>query len=125
MYLDGQITAHILNHFTTKGTPVLSVHDSYLIDCWKVAELRKAMADATEAVVGQSLKTSIKLPGKEEYSFVSDQELQTYIENNLSPPRCDGYVERLQTFEKRSGRNLGNTYSIDSQDDDEDDPNWA
>lgn len=42
--------------------------------------------EASEAVVGNSLATSIKLPGKDEYSFVSDYELQTYIENNLSPP---------------------------------------
>lgn len=55
----------------------------------------------------RSLASSIKLPGREEYSFVSDKELQTYIDNNLNPPRCDGYVERLEAFEKRSGRNIG------------------
>ncbi|OSQ41943.1 hypothetical protein MGEO_20875 [Marivita geojedonensis] len=107
MHLDGQITSHIHNHFTKQGIPVLSVHDSYIIDCWKVDELRQAMADASKAVVGRPLATSIKLPGKEEYSFVSDYELQTYIENNLNPPRCDGYVDRLQAFEKRTGRDIG------------------
>ena len=107
MNLDGQITSHIHNHFTDKGIPVLSVHDSYIVNCWNVAELRQAMADASKAVIGRALTTSIKLPGKEEYSFVSDRELQTYIDNNLNPPRCDGYVHRLQAFEKLTGRDIG------------------
>ncbi|OSQ42686.1 hypothetical protein [Marivita geojedonensis] len=126
MHLDSQITSRIHNHFTTKGIPVLSVHDSYIIDCWKVAELRQAMADASEAVVGRPLATSIKLPGKEEYSFVSDKELQTYIENNLNPPRCDGYVARLEAFEARTGRNLGRDYSIPppGEADEDADPDW-
>ena len=112
MNLDGQITSHIHNHFVEKGIPVLSVHDSYIIDCRKVDELRKVMVEASEAVVGKPLKTSIKLPGREEYSFVSDYDLQVYIENNLNAPRCDGYVERLEAFEARTGRNLGRDYSL-------------
>ncbi|WP_204326066.1 hypothetical protein [Sulfitobacter sediminilitoris] len=125
MNLDGQITSRIHNHFTKKGIPVLSVHDSYIISCWKVDELRKAMSEASEAIVGQPLATSIKLPGREEYSFVSDDELQTYIDNNLNPPRCDGYVERLEAFEARTGRDLGRDYGILSLGDDEEDaPDW-
>ena len=126
MNLDGQITSRIHNHFTGKGIPVLSVHDSYIINCWKVAELREAMAEASKAVVGRPLATSIKLPGREEYSFVSDRELQTYVDNNLNPPRCDGYVERLVAFEKRSGRNIG-PYDGDPQlmdSGDDGDPDW-
>ena len=125
MNLDGQITSHIHNHFTQKGIPVLSVHDSYIIDCWKVAELRSAMADASEAVVGRPLTASIKLPGREEYSFVSDYELQTYIENNLNPPRCDGYVERLEAFEARTGRDIGRDYGIPEVEEDDGDPDWS
>ncbi|MBM1690701.1 hypothetical protein [Sulfitobacter geojensis] len=127
MNLDAQITARIHNHFTDKGIPILSVHDSYLINCWKVGELRTAMADATKAVVGRSLATSIKLPGKEEYQWVSDKDLQTYIDNKLNPPRCDGYVERLQTFEKRTGRDIG-PYDGDPRlmdgEADDGDPDW-
>lgn len=62
MYLDSQITAQVHNHFTKQGIPVLSVHDSYIIDYMKVAELRHVMAEASKAVVGQPLPTSIKLP---------------------------------------------------------------
>lgn len=120
MHLDGQITSRIHNHFTEKGIPVLSVHDSYIIDCRKVDELRKAMAEASEAVVGRPLATSIKLPGREEYEWVSDYDLQVYIENNLNTPRCDGYVGRLAAFEARTGRNLGRDYTIYHYDDDAD-----
>jgi hypothetical protein len=127
MHLDGQITSRVHNHFTEKGIPVLSVHDSYIIDFRKVDELRKAMAEASKAVVGRPLATSIKLPGREEYKWVSDYELQVYIDNNLNAPRCDGYVERLEAFEARTGRNLGRDYSIPppGEDDDVGDPDWA
>lgn len=107
MHLDGQITSHIQNALTTLNIPVLSVHDSYIVNCWKVKELREAMAEASKAVVGKTLRSAIKLPGRAEYSWVSDAELQVYIENNLSPPRCTGYVERLQAFEKQTGRAIG------------------
>ena len=33
--------------------PEVSVHDSYIIDCTRVAEMRAAMAKASEAVVGR------------------------------------------------------------------------
>ena len=112
MHLDGQITSRIHNHFTKKGIPVLSVHDSYIIDFLKVAELRQAMADASKTVVGRPLATSIKLPGRKEFEWVSDSDLQVYIDNNLNAHRCDGYVERLESFEARTGRNLGRDYSI-------------
>ena len=84
------------------------------------------MAEASTAVVGRPLVTSIKLPGKEEYSFVSDKELQTYIDNNLNPPRCDGYVERLEAFEARTGRDLGRDYQIPppGDDDGDEDHDW-
>ena len=127
MHLDGQITSRIHNHFTKKGIPVLSVHDSYIIDFRKVDELRKAMAEASKAVVGRPLATSIKLPGREEFEWVSDYDLQVYIDNNLNAHRCDGYVERLEAFEARTGRNLGRDYSIPPPGDDNDDgdPDWA
>ena len=32
MAMDGRITAKVINHFTKKGVPVLSVHDSYILD---------------------------------------------------------------------------------------------
>ena len=83
------------------------------------------MAEASKAVVGKPLATSIKLPGREEYEWVSDYDMQVYIDNVLNAPRCDGYVERLDAFEARTGRNLGIDYRIHTYDDGDDgDPDW-
>ncbi len=103
MYLDSQITAHVHRHFTNQGVPVLSVHDSYIIDHMKVAELRQVMAQASEAVMGQALPTAIKLPDMPEYADVSDEDLQEHIENRQNQ-RCQGYVDRLLAYEARTGR---------------------
>lgn len=70
MYLDSQITACVHRHFTRQGVPVLSVHDSYIIDHMKVAELRQVMAEASEAFMGRPLPTAIKLPDMPEYANV-------------------------------------------------------
>ncbi|MCF6433824.1 hypothetical protein, partial [Leisingera sp. MMG026] len=105
MYLDSQITAHIHSHFTQQGVPVLSIHDSYIIDHMRVAELRDVMAEASKAVVGQALPTSIKLPDMPEYSYVSDERLQEDIENRKGI-RCVGYMDRLFTYQERTGRSI-------------------
>lgn len=94
MRLDGDITAHIHRHFTEQGIPVLSVHDSYIIDCMRVAEMRAAMAKASEAVVGRSLPTSIKLPDMPEYSEITDGMLKAHVQNRKNL-RCQGYLERM------------------------------
>ena len=46
MAMDGRITAHIINHFTNKGVPVLTVHDSYIVDIDYQSELHDVMAEA-------------------------------------------------------------------------------
>lgn len=105
MYLDSQITAYVHRHFTQQGVPVLSIHDSYIIDHMRVAELRDVMAEASKAVVGQALPTPIKLPDMPEYSYVSDERLQEDIENRKGI-RCVGYMDRLFTYQERTGRSI-------------------
>ncbi len=105
MYLDSQITAHVHQHFTELSVPVLSVHDSYIIDHMKVAELRRVMAEASEAVVGWPLPTAIKLPDMPEYADVTDEQLQEHIENRKGI-RCQGYMKRLSEYEARTGRRI-------------------
>jgi len=105
MYLDSQITARVHNHFTKQGIPVLSVHDSYIIDYMRVTELQEVMAEASRAVVGQSLPTSIKLPDMAEYSDVSHEELQAHI-NKRKGSRCLEYMERLFAYQERTGRSI-------------------
>jgi hypothetical protein len=105
MYQDSQITAYVHRHFTERGVPVLSVHDSYIIDHMRIAELRDVMAEASIAVVGRALPTSIKLPDLPEYAHVSDEQLQEHIENRQGI-RCVGYMDRLFTYQERTGRSI-------------------
>lgn len=118
MYLDSQITARIHDHFTKKRVPVLSVHDSYIIDHMRVAELRDMMAEASEAVIGRALPTSIKLPDMPEYSHVSDEKLQEHIENRLEI-RCIGYMDRLFTYQEQTGRSISPVTRGDAETDHE------
>ena len=103
MRVDGEITAHIHRHFTERGIPVLSVHDSYIIDCRRVAEMRAAMAKASEEVVGRPLATSIKLQDMPEYSEVTDGFLKAHIQNRKDV-RCQGYLDRMLEHEAKLGK---------------------
>lgn len=105
MRIDSDITAHIHRHFTEQGIPVLSVHDSYIIDCMRVAEMRAAMAKASEAVVGRPLATSIKLPDMPEYSEITDGMLKAHIQNRKDV-RCQGYLDRLEKHKARFNANF-------------------
>ncbi|MDO6505310.1 hypothetical protein Q4525_20430 [Shimia thalassica] len=103
MRKDSEITSLIHNHFTRKGIPVLSVHDSYLVDCRHVGELRQVMAEASEEVVGRPLRSSYNIPGREEFVPVNDHALQWYIYSQEQSP-CEGYVQRVLRFQERTGR---------------------
>ncbi|MEZ0469002.1 hypothetical protein, partial [Phaeobacter sp. SYSU ZJ3003] len=87
---------------------------SYVIDHMRVAELRDVMAEASKAVVGQALPTSIKLPDMPEYSHVSDEQLQEHIENRKGI-RCVGYMDRLFTYQERTGRGISPVSRGDAQ----------
>ena len=83
---------------------MLSVHDSYIVDYRRVSELRDAMAEASEAVVGRALPTSIKLPDMPEYSEVTDGMLKAHIQNRKNV-RCRGYLDRLVSYKTRASMN--------------------
>lgn len=106
MRKDSEIASLIHNHFTKKGVPVLSVHDSYLVDCRLVGELRQVMADASEEVMGRPLLAIPNLPGRPEFAPVTDQELQWYIYSK-EQTACEGYVKRVLAYEERTGRSIG------------------
>ena len=58
MNIDGRIAERVHRHFTEQNVPVLSVHDSFIVDYTHVAELKRVMAEASEAVVGRALPVS-------------------------------------------------------------------
>lgn len=110
MRKDSEITSLIHNHFTQKGIPVLSVHDSYLVDCRHVGELRQVMLDASEEVTGRPLRMSYNIPGREEFEDVDEAALQKHVHDlrwavyEGEQSACEGYVHRLLRFQERTGR---------------------
>jgi hypothetical protein len=52
MAIDGRITTRIIEHFTRKKIPVLTVHDSYVIQTQYEQELIDQMVYATKAEIG-------------------------------------------------------------------------
>ncbi len=52
MNIDGKITAKVINHFTNKRIPVLSIHDSYIVPNNLSGELRKVMNKAVREALG-------------------------------------------------------------------------
>ena len=102
MNLDSQITAIIHEHFTEQGVPVLSVHDSYIIDYTRIAELKEVMAAASEQVVGVPLPTSNKFFGLDEQGERTSDHFRDYIIYRQTA-RSPGYLERLAEHEKRTG----------------------
>ena len=53
MAIDGRITTRIIEHFTRKKIPVLTVHDSYVIQSQYERELMDQMVYATRAEIGE------------------------------------------------------------------------
>ena len=112
MRLDAAITERIHNHFTGKGIPVLSVHDSYIIDVEYVDELRRVMADASQAVVGMPLRCGVDLPGYGEFDDVPDGEIMLHLGKltwdvyDREQGMCKGYLARMHAYEKRTGKNI-------------------
>lgn len=43
MNIDGKITANVINHFTNKNIPILTIHDSYIVQNIHSGELRTVM----------------------------------------------------------------------------------
>jgi hypothetical protein len=102
MNLDSQIAALVQEHFTSRGIPVLSVHDSFLIDYTRVAELKDVMARASMLVVGAALPTSNVFFGLDETDGKPIEVVQDYT-NWRQTARSEGYLQRLADHERRTG----------------------
>lgn len=99
------ITAKIINYFTEKDIPILTVHDSYIINHEYSGELRKVMNDATEEELG-GFKINIKQDtiGIDQYRAFTAQdsnnsEMKLQLLNSLSKvKRTKEYKARYKSF---------------------------
>jgi len=105
MAMDSRITAQIINYFTAMKVPVLTIHDSYLIDIEHQKELHEVMSEAISSELGFA-STGFKARVKPTYipmGLIKAWEQEEGIRPDFkqlyartpSTHRCDGYLERL------------------------------
>jgi hypothetical protein len=92
MNLDGRITDHIIDKLTRSGIPVLSIHDSYIVEEQNQDLLRQTMVDAFRAVTGM---TTVRI--KKEDRLLID------------PQPSPAYQRRYERFNERLGQLAGGT----------------
>jgi hypothetical protein len=104
MNLDGQIAEIVQRFFTRRGIPVLSVHDSFIIDYTHVGDLKIAMGLAAERVVGKPLALEANGLGLDE--MTDDPAVVLDYQTWREPPRGTGYLDRLSRWEGRKGEEV-------------------
>ena len=84
MAIDGRITTRIINHFTHRKIPVLTVHDSYVIQSEYEQQLIDQMALAAKAEIGDFLF-------KKKQEQISSNMLSTFRRMDNQINVMDGY----------------------------------
>jgi len=114
MFIDSQITEWIIGTFVDRHIPILSVHDSYIVETNRVDMLREAMSKATIHLVGRDLDVEQDEP---RYS----DNPRMLIDNRVYPARNSNqplklanitpeYKDRLLQFIKYRSDNFQSTY---------------
>lgn len=62
MNVDSNITSHIINKFVQIQKPILSIHDSYIVENRDVELLRDCMTEASMKIVGMDLAAEQEIP---------------------------------------------------------------
>jgi hypothetical protein len=105
MYIDSQITDHIIEEFTKMGEAVLTIHDSYIVDERYILDLRLAMSSATKSVLGADLETDLEGKGCAStfLTGTDDDTIYEQLESIMHLPRScvEAYKERHKQFQER------------------------
>ena len=101
MNVDGRITAKIINHFTKKNIPVLTVHDSYITQEHHAGELRRAMNNAvTEELNGFKINVDQEGIGSDQIQAFKNMDRANALDYSYeavpSYKRTEGYNKRLK-----------------------------
>jgi len=101
MHIDGRITAKVIEHFTKKNIPILSVHDSYITQNQHSGELREVMNKVvTEELTGFRIKIDQEGIGSDQVQAFKNMDrsnsLDYKYEKIPSYKRTEGYKERVK-----------------------------
>ena len=102
MHMDGRITAKVIKHFTNKGIPILSVHDSYITQNQYSGELRKVMNEVvTEELNGFKINIDQEEVGIDQVQAFKNQDRANALDYNYD--KVPSY-KRTEGFKKRNKR---------------------
>ena len=104
MNTDGKIAEFVHRWFTRRGVPVLSVHDSFIVDYTRVEELKRVMGVASQYYAGLRIAVEASGQGLEALAAATDVSLD--FEAWRETPRSEGYLGRLKAWEERKGREV-------------------
>jgi len=101
MKVDGRITARVINHFTKKNIPVLTVHDSYITQEHHSGELRRVMNDAVaEELNGFKINVDQEGIGRDQVQAFKNMDRANTLDYSYeaipSYKRTEGYNKRLK-----------------------------
>ncbi len=99
MNVDSCIAERVHRHFTTNEVPVLSVHDSFIVDYAMVGELKQVMMGASQEVVGMPLPVSSSGVGLDEVGPEQREDFKAW--RNARVQRSQGYLARKAAWEKQ------------------------
>ena len=98
MRVDSDITEEIIRLMTKKDIPVLTIHDSYIVERHRFADLRAAMTMAAIRIAGYDLfaeQDDLEVDRENGYGMVLNQRVLRELE---IPNRRCGYDKRLQKW---------------------------
>ena len=105
MNVDGRITARIINHFTKKNIPVLTIHDSYVIPDAHSGELRTLMNKVVaEELNGFKINLDQEGIGRDQIQAFKNMDRANALDYNYnsvpSYNRTEGYIKRLNIHDE-------------------------
>jgi hypothetical protein len=98
MRVDGDMTEEIIRIMTDRGIPVLTIHDSYIVERHRFSDLRTAMTMAAIRVAGYDLfaeQDDIEVERENGYGMVLNERA---LHEMTVPQQQSGYQKRLQSW---------------------------
>lgn len=106
MAVEAQVTTEVIRHFTTRDIPILTVHDSYIIDSRYQEELEDVMQSATQDLTSNvNFKLTLDKVSTTQIRAFSNQDplinsYDYYKPLGDSIIKTEGYKKRFQKFQR-------------------------
>ena len=100
MYQDSLITEYVIKKFTYSDLPILTVHDSFIIQYDQVLNLKKYMSEASKAVLGKQLNYERDFYNYTDTVQFKDIDKAYYNKLMNNPPKVEKTERYKRTYNK-------------------------